>query len=200
MKSLNKYILEKLIINKNFKNADNELDNIIDLITDGEMSEMLRNGMEWGYRLEHNSLTPKDLLESIEKNIKQIYSSISVDVNEHLDKGLGVIVVSSLDNSITFYKSLLDENRIIALSIYELSSQFRGNRKIKNASTTVSASCYQGVHSSEQDWEIKDCYKIPIDDFVALFETIVKNDHVIGTGRPTISDYNKIVNHMKRNH
>lgn len=200
MKSLNKYILEKLIINKNFKNADNELNNIIDLITDGEMSEILRNGMEWGYRLEHNSLTPKDLLESIEKNIKQIYSSINVDVNEHLDKGLGVIVVSSLDNSITFYKSLLDENRIIALSIYELSSQFRGNRKIKNASTTVSASCYQGVHSSEQDWEIKDCYKIPIDDFVALFETIVKNDHVIGTGRPTISDYNKIINHIKRNH
>ena len=200
MKSLNKYILEKLIINKNFKNADNELDNIIDLITDGKMSEMKRNGMEWGYRLEHNSLTPKDLLESIEKNIKQIYSSISVDVNEHLDKGLGVIVVSSLDNSITFYKSLLDENRIIALSIYELSSQFRGNRKIKNASTTVSASCYQGVHSSEQDWEIKDCYKIPIDDFISLFETIVNNDHVIGTGRPTISDYNKIINHIKRNH
>ena len=200
MKSLNKYILEKLIINKNFKNADNELNNIIDLITDGEMSEILRNGMEWGYRLEHNSLTPKDLLESIEKNIKQIYSSINVDVNEHLDKGLGVIVVSSLDNSITFYKSLLDENRIIALSIYELSSQFRGNRKIKNASTTVLASCYQGVHSSEQDWEIKDCYKIPIDDFVALFETIVKNDHVIGTNHPTISDYNKIINHMKRNH
>lgn len=46
MKSLNKYILEKLIINKNFKNT--ELDNIIDLITDGEMSEILRNGMEWG--------------------------------------------------------------------------------------------------------------------------------------------------------
>ena len=200
MKSLNKYILEKLIINKNFKNADNELNNIIDLITDGKMSEMKRNGMEWGYRLEHNSLTPKDLLESIEKNIKQIYSSISVDVNEHLDKGLGVIVVSSLDNSITFYKSLLDENRIIALSIYELSSQFRGNRKIKNASTTVSASCYQGVHSSEQDWEIKDCYKIPIDDFISLFETIVNNDHVIGTGHPTKSDYDKIINHMKRNH
>ena len=198
MKPLNKYILEKLIINKNFKNI--EIDNIIDLITDGEMSEILRNGMEWGYRLEHNSLTPKDLLESIEKNIKQIYSSISVDVNEHLDKGLGVIVVSSLDNSITFYKSLLDENRIIALSIYELSSQFRGNRKIKNASTTVSASCYQGVHSSEQDWEIKDCYKIPIDDFISLFETIVNNDHVIGTGHPTKSDYDKIINHMKRNH
>lgn len=200
MKSLNKYILEKLIINKNFKNADNELDNIIDLITDGKMGEMLRNGMEWGYRLEHNSLTPKDLLESIEKNIKQIYSSISVDVNEHLDKGLGVIVVSSLDNSITFYKSLLDENRIIALSIYELSPQFRGNRKIIKASTTVSASCSQGIHSSEQDWEIKDCYKIPIDDFISLFETIVNNDHVVGTGRPTISDYNKIVNHIKRNH
>ena len=65
MKSLNKYILEKLIINKNFKNT--ELDNIIDLITDGKMNETLRNGMEWGYRLEHNSLTPKDLLESIEK-------------------------------------------------------------------------------------------------------------------------------------
>ena len=95
---------------------------------------------------------------------------------------------------------MLDENRIIALSIYELPSQFRGNRKIRKASTTVSASCYQGVHSSEQDWEIKDCYKIPIDDFVALFETIVKNDHVIGTGRPTISDYNKIINHIKRNH
>lgn len=198
MKPLNKYILEKLIINKNFKNI--EIDNIIDLITDGKMNETLRNGMEWGYRLEHNHLTPKDLLESIEKNIKQIYSSISVDVNEHLDKGLGVIVVSSFDNSITFYKSLLDENRIIELSIYELPSQFRGNRKIRKASTTVSASCYQGVHSSEQDWEIKDCYKIPIDDFVALFETIVKNDHVIGTGRPTISDYNKIVNHMKLNH
>ena len=89
MKSLNKYILEKLIINKNFK--DTELDNIIDLITDGKMNEMLRNGMEWGYRLEHNSLTPKDLLESIEKNIKQIYSSISVDVNEHLDKGLELL-------------------------------------------------------------------------------------------------------------
>ena len=198
MKSLNKYILEKLIINKNFKNI--EIDNIIDLITDGKMNETLRNGMEWGYRLEHNSLTPKDLLESIEKNIKQIYSSISVDVNEHLDKGLGVIVVSSFDNSITFYKSLLDENRIIALSIYELPSNFRGNRKIRNASTTVSASCYQGVHSSEQDWEIKDCYKIPIDDFISLFETIVNNDHVIGTGRPTISDYNKIINHIKRNH
>lgn len=198
MKSLNKYILEKLIINKNFKNI--EIDNIIDLITDGKMNETLRNGMEWGYRLEHNSLTPKDLLESIEKNIKQIYSSISVDVNEHLDKGLGVIVVSSFDNSITFYKSLLDENRIIELSIYELPSQFRGNRKITKDSTTVSASCYQGVHSSEQDWEIKDCYKIPIDDFIALFETIVKNDHVIGTGRPTISDYNKIINHIKRNH
>lgn len=198
MKSLNKYILEKLIINKNFKNT--ELDNIIDLITDGKMNEMLHNGMEWGYRLEHNSLTPKDLLESIEKNIKQIYSSISVDVNEHLDKGLGVIVVSSFDNAITFYKSLLDENRIIALSIYELSPQFRGNRKIRKASTTVLASCYQGVHSSEQDWEIKDCYKIPIDDFISLFETIVNNDHVIGTGHPTISDYNKIVNHMKRNH
>ena len=197
MKPLNKYILEKLIINKNFKNI--EIDNIIDLITDGKMNETLRNGMEWGYRLEHNSLTPKDLLESIEKNIKQIYSSISVDVNEHLDKGLGVIVVSSFDNSITFYKSLLDENRIIALSIYELPSNFRGNRKIRNASTTVSASCYQGVHSSEQDWEIKDCYKIPIDDFVALFETIVSNDHVIGTGRPTKSDYNKIINHIKRN-
>ena len=137
MKPLNKYILEKLIINKNFKNI--EIDNIIDLITDGKMNEMLRNGMEWGYRLEHNSLTPKDLLESIEKNIKQIYSSISVDVNEHLDKGLGVIVVSSFDNAITFYKSLLDENRIIALSIYELSPQFRRNRKINNASTTVSA-------------------------------------------------------------
>lgn len=135
MKPLNKYILEKLIINKNFKNI--EIDNIIDLITDGKMNETLRNGMEWGYRLEHNSLTPKDLLESIEKNIKQIYSSISVDVNEHLDKGLGVIVVSSFDNSITFYKSLLDENRIIALSIYELPSQFRGNRKIRKASTTV---------------------------------------------------------------
>ena len=198
MKSLNKYILEKLIINKNFKNT--ELDNIIDLITDGEMSEMKRNGMEWGYRLEHNSLTPKDLLESIQKNIIQVYSSISDDVNKHLDEGLGVIVVSSFDNSITFYKSLLDENRIIALSIYELSSKFIGNRKIKNDSTTVSASCYQGVHSSEQDWEIKDCYKIPIDDFISLFETIVNNDHVIGTGRPTISDYNKIVNHMKRNH
>ena len=198
MKSLNKYILEKLIINKNFKNT--ELDNIIDLITDGKMNEILRNGMEWGYRLEHNSLTPKDLLESIEKNIKQIYPSISDDVNKHLDEGLGVIVVSSFDNSITFYKSLLDENRIIELSIYELSPQFRGNRKIRKASTTVSASCYQGVHSSEQDWEIKDCYKIPIDDFVTLFETIVKNDHVVGTGRPTISDYNKIVNHIKRNH
>ena len=198
MKPLNKYILEKLIINKNFKNT--ELDNIIDLITDGKMNETLRNGMEWGYCLEHNSLTPKDLLESIEKNIKQIYSSISVDVNKHLDKGLGVIVVSSFDNEITFYKSLLDENRIIALSIYELPSKFRGNRKIRNASITVSASCYQGVHSSEQDWEIKDCYKIPIDDFISLFETIVNNDHVIGTGHPTISDYNKIVNHMKRNH
>ena len=198
MKSLNKYILEKLIINKNFKNT--ELDNIIDLITDGKMNKILRNSMEWGYRLEHNSLTPKDLLESIEKNIKQIYSSISVDVNEHLDKGLGVIVVSSFDNAITFYKSLLDENRIIALSIYELSPQFRGNRKIIKASTTVSASCSQGIHSSEQDWEIKDCYKIPIDDFISLFETIVNNDHVIGTGHPTISDYNKIVNHMKRNH
>lgn len=197
MKSLNKYILEKLIINKNFKNT--ELDNIIDLITDGKMNETLRNGMEWGYRLEHNSLTPKDLLESIEKNIKQIYSSISVDVNEHLDKGLGVIVVSSFDNSITFYKSLLDENRIIELSIYELSSQFRGNRKIRKASTTVLASCYQGVHSSEQDWEIKDCYKIPIDDFISLFETIVNNDHVVGTGHPTKSDYDKIVNHIKRN-
>ena len=198
MKTLNKYILEKLIINKNFKNT--ELDNIIDLITDGKMNEMLRNGMEWGYRLEHNSLTPKDLLESIEKNIKQIYSSISVDVNKHLDKGLGVIVVSSFDNAITFYKSLLDENRIIALSIYELPSKFRGNRKIRNASITVSASCSQGVHSSEQDWEIKDCYKIPIDDFISLFETIVNNDHVIGTGRPTKSDYDKIINHMKRNH
>ena len=164
------------------------------------MNEMLRNGMEWGYRLEHNSLTPKDLLESIEKNIKQIYSSISVDVNKHLDKGLGVIVVSSFDNAITFYKSLLDENRIIALSIYELPSKFRGNRKIRKASTTVSASCSQGVHSSEQDWEIKDCYKIPIDDFISLFETIVNNDHVIGTGRPTKSDYDKIINHMKRNH
>ena len=164
------------------------------------MNEMLRNGMEWGYRLEHNSLTPKDLLESIEKNIKQIYSSISVDVNKHLDKGLGVIVVSSFDNAITFYKSLLDENRIIALSIYELPSKFRGNRKIRNASITVSASCSQGVHSSEQDWEIKDCYKIPIDDFISLFETIVNNDHVIGTGRPTKSDYDKIINHMKRNH
>ena len=198
MKSLNKYILEKLIINKNFKNI--EIDNIIDLITDGKMNETLRNGMEWGYRLEHNHLTPKVLLESIEKNIKQIYSSISVDVNEHLDKGLGVIVVSSFDNSITFYKSLLDENRIIELSIYELPSRFRGNRKIIKASTTVSASCYQGVHLSEQDWEIKDCYKIPIDDFVALFETIVNNDHVVGTGRPTKSDYDKIINHIKRNH
>ena len=198
MKSLNKYILEKLIINKNFKNI--ELDNIIDLITDGKMNETLRNGMEWGYRLEHNHLTPKDLLETIEKNIKQIYSSISVDVNEHLDKGLGVIVVSSFDNSITFYKSLLDENRIIELSIYELESRFRGNRKIRKASTTVSASCYQGVHLSEQDWEIKDCYKIPIDDFISLFETIVKNDHVIGTGHPTKSDYDKIINHIKRNH
>ena len=68
MKSLNKYILEKLIINKNFKNI--EIDNIIDLITDGKMNETLRNGMEWGYRLEHNSLIPKDLLESIEKKHK----------------------------------------------------------------------------------------------------------------------------------
>ena len=95
---------------------------------------------------------------------------------------------------------MLDENRIIALSIYELPSKFRGNRKIRNASITVSASCSQGVHSSEQDWEIKDCYKIPIDDFISLFETIVNNDHVIGTGHPTKSDYDKIINHMKRNH
>ena len=84
MKSLNKYILEKLIINKNFKNT--ELDNIIDLITDGKMNETLRNGMEWGYRLEHNSLTPKDLLETIEKNIKQIDEHQIKQSNQRIER------------------------------------------------------------------------------------------------------------------
>ena len=187
MKSLRNYISERLIINKNFKNTNKELDDIINLITDGEISELKRNGMIWGYRLEHNTDTSKELLKSIEKNIKQKYASINVDVNKHLDKGLAVIIVSNIDNTITFHKSLLDENRIIELSIY------RSNDKI----ITVDAICQAGTHSSVEGWEIRSCYKIPIDDFITLFETIVNNDHAVGTDGPSKSDYNKIIDKLK---
>ena len=184
MKSLTNYIDEKLVINKNFKNTDNELDDIISLITDGEMIEMKRSGMTWGYRLELNNNTSKDLLKSVEKNIKQKYTSINGDVNKHLDEDLVVITVSNLDNTITFHKSVLDENRIIELSIYPANDNL----------IIVNAVYDQGTHSSVEGWEIRDCYKMPIDDFVALFETIVNNDHVVGVNGPTKSDYDKIIN------
>lgn len=194
MKSLTNYIKsdkssfislsEKLVINKNFKNTDNGLDDIINLITDGEMIELKRNGIIWGYRLELNNNTSKDLLKSVEKNIKQKYTSINGDVNKHLDEGLVVITVSNLDNTITFHKSVLDENRIIELSIYPANDNL----------IIVKAVYDQGTHSSVEGWEIRDCYKMSIDDFVALFETIVNNDHVVGVNGPTKSDYDKIIN------
>jgi hypothetical protein len=187
MKSLNKYIHEKLIINKNFKNTNQELDDIINLITDGEKSELKRNGMTWGYRLKYNVDMSKDLLKSIEKTIKQKYTSINVDVNKHLDEGLVVITVSNLDNTITFHKSVLDDNRIIELSIYPTNDNL----------IIVKATYVQGTHSSVEGWEIRSCYKMPIDDFVTLFETIVNNDHVVGQGLPTKSDYNKIISQIK---
>ena len=182
--SLNEYVQEKLIINKNFKNTYNELDDIISLITDGEMIELKRNGMIWGYRFEHNANTSKELLKSIEKNIKQKYTSINVDVNRHLDKGLAVITISNIDNTITFHKSILDENRIIELSIYPPNDNL----------IIVEASYDQGTHSSVDSWEIRDCYKMPIDDFITLFKTIVDNDHVTGANGPSKSDYDKIIN------
>jgi hypothetical protein len=187
MKSLTNYISEKLIINKNFKNANTELINIINLITDGEISKLERNGMIWGYRLEHNADTSKDLLKSIEKNIKQKYESINVNVNKHLDEGLAIIIISNLDNAITFYKSVLDEDKIIELSIYQ------SNHKI----ITVDAICHHGAHSSVEGWEIRNCYKMSIDDFITLFETIVNNDHAVGVNGPSKSDYDKIINHVK---
>ena len=52
----------------------------------------------------------------------------------------------------------------------------------------------QGTHSSVEGWEIRDCYKMSIDDFIALFKTIVDNDHVVGVNGPTKSDYDKIIN------
>ena len=197
MKSLNKYISEKLIINqrfdekliinKNYKNTNTELINIINLITDGEKIELKRNGMIWGYRLKHNADISKELLKEIEKNVKQKYASINVDVNKHLDEGLVVIVVSNIDNAIIFHKSVLDENRIIKLSIYQ------SNRK----RITVEAAYDQGTHSSIEGWEIRNCYKMPIDDFITLFETIVNNDCAVGTDGPSNSDYNNIINHIK---
>lgn len=187
MKTLSKYISEKLIINKNFKNANQELDDIIYLITGGEKSELKRNGMIWGYRLEHIADTSKELLKSIENNIKQKYTSINVDVNKHLDEGLVVIIVSNVDNAIVFLKSVLDEDRIIKLSIYQ------ANRKI----ITVEAVYDQGTHSSVEGWEIRNCYKMPIDDFITLFDTIVNNDHAVGVNGPTKSDYNKIIDKLK---
>ena len=143
--------------------------------------------MVWGYRLEHNADTSKELLKSIEKNIKQKYASINVDVNKHLDEGSVVIVVSNIDNAIIFHKSVLDEDRIIKLSIYQ------ANRKI----ITVEASYDQGTHSSIEGWEIRNCYKMPIDDFITLFETIVDNDHAVGANGPSNSDYNNIINQIK---
>ncbi len=197
MKSLSNYIKdnksslvslsEKLIINKNFKNIDNELDNIIRLITDGEMSELKRTGMVWGYRLELNNNTSKNLLKSVEKSIKQKYTSINVGVNKHLDEGLAVITVSNLDNTITFHKSVLDENRIIELSIYPANDNL----------IIVKAVYDHGTNSSVEGWEIRDCYKMPIDDFAALFETIVNNDHVIGANGPSKYDYDNIINQLK---
>lgn len=187
MKSLTNYISERLIINKNFKNVNNGLADIINLITDGEISELKRNGMTWGYRLKHKADISKELLKSIEKNIKQKYESINVDVNKHLDEGSVVIVVSNIDNAIMFHKSVLDEDRIIKLSIYQ------ANRKI----ITVEAVYDRGTHSSIEGWEIRNCYKMPIDDFITLFETIVNNDCVVGTDGPSKSDYDKIINHIK---
>ena len=187
MKRLMTYLNERLIINKNIKNTDNELENIIRLITDGEMSELKRNGMIWGYRLELNNSAYKNLLKSVEKNIKQKYASINGDVNKYLDEGLVVITVSNFDNTITFHKSVLDENKIIELSIYPVNDNL----------IIVKAVYDQGTHSSVEGWEIRNCYKMPIDDFITLFKTIVDNDYVVGTDNPSKSDYDKIIDKLK---
>ena len=190
MKSLTNYIDEKLVINKNFKNTDNGLDDIISLITDGEMIELKRNGMTWGYRLEPNE-DKFSILKKIEKIINKKYVASSSDCNKLLDEGRIIAIVANTDNSIFFYKRVANENKIIVISIFPNNNpHMNGNKNF----ITVEASYDMGTHVTIGGWEIKNCYIIPIDDFIPIFDTIVNNNQVVGVNGPSKSDYDKIIN------
>lgn len=194
MKSLNKYISEKLVINKNFKNT-NELDDIINLITDGKTSELIRNGKVWGYRLEPNE-DKFSILKKIEKIINNKYDVVDkkTDYNKLLDEGHTIAIVANTDNSVFFYKSVQDENKIIVISIFPNNNPHMNSNK---NFITVETAYDMGTHVTIGGCEIKNCYIVPAEDLKSIFDTIVNNNRVVGANGPSKSDYDKIMKLIK---
>ena len=189
MKQLKTYIIEKLVINKNFKKTSPVISYMNDFITVGEISKLPRIGIVLGYELQKNNINniiPE--FDKLESYINTYYETFKfVDLHKNfVDLNKTIIVSHRNDRKILIYKKIKDKILVILFSPLLVDTGVR--------ITVTLISDIDMFTSGFWNLNLNIMYD---DDFIELFKTICNNDKYKTSAQE--KTYNEILSYLENN-